>query len=350
MPNFKFSGVCKLCNNTPVTLVMGLEYATTVHLLSADDAHTGLVYSPDFMRKLRAKTVGVGEVVSVSLGCRAFLREMEIMTRFTVTEIIPSRSPMLNEITLGCDPEFAAYLGNNRVNFKEILARNGELGWDHNGEVGELRPPPAKFARTLLRRMRNIMRAAPEQLRSATWRSGAIAKTLPERPPEDRSAFSFLGGHVHLGVDFRLCSLPLITRGLDAFTNSLFKLDILPEEENKIRQRSYGRPGDVRQDFKGGQPVIEYRTMCSWLFDPRVALMALEGARLTTAEPEFAIGKLATPSHTNLHTFFTAFKQRSKDAAYIVEVVLPKLGKLQFDQDVQDAWELDAPKVTQIGL
>lgn len=346
MANLNFSCLCAQCNNRSITFVIENVYPTSLYLVSTDLAHYASVNDLNFVQRFAAGNIRANEVVATYVRCTHAQTGRNVL--LTVTKVILDTLPELSSITLGCDPEFAAYLGSNRVNFASLVGQDGKLGWDHSGEVGELRPPPARFARTLLRRMRNIMQTAPEQLRSATWRSGAIAKRIPE-PAEDRNAFSCLGGHVHLGVDFRLCSLAPITKGLDTFTNSLFKLDMLPEKENKIRQRAYGRPGDMRKDYKGGQPVIEYRTMCSWLFDPRVALIALEGARLTTAEPEFAVKKLTTPSHTNLHDFFAAFKKQSKDAAYIAEVILPKLGKLQFDKDVQDAWELDAPKMTQIG-
>lgn len=245
----------------------------------------------------------------------------------------PPTLPALQDITLGCDPEFVGYLDGKRINFEYVLPGfDGQLGYDHGGRVAELRPPPAKFARTIIKRLRAIMQGAPAAARVASWKGGAVASN-----PD-----TALGGHIHLGVDYQTWQHALVP-ALDALTTQMFKLDILPDQDNKGRERlGYGQMGDTRTAMRGTCRVLEYRSMCSWLFDPKVAMLALTGAKLAAADPSFATETLKGPaSHKKLHAFFEKWRDNS-DAKYCCEQILsgkPLVAKP--DRDIQEAWELD---------
>lgn len=245
----------------------------------------------------------------------------------------PPTLPALQDITLGCDPEFVGYLDGKRINFEYVLPGfDGQLGYDHGGRVAELRPPPAKFARTIIKRLRAIMQGAPAAARVASWKGGAVASN-----PD-----TALGGHIHLGVDYQTWRHALVP-ALDALTTQLFKLDILPDQDNKGRERlGYGQMGDTRTAMRGTNSVLEYRSMCSWLFDPKVAMLALTGAKLAAADPNFATETLKGPaSHRKLHAFFEKWRD-NLDAKYCCEQILSgKPPVATPDRDIQEAWELD---------
>ena len=242
----------------------------------------------------------------------------------------------LSDITIGCDPEFAGFIANRRLNFRDILSSNGTFGWDHGGQVAELRPPAAKHARTIVRRLRSIMQDAPIAARVAKWRAGAFVS----------NPATALGGHIHLGLSPSIHQESL--KSLSKFTETLFALDILPDEENKCRQNGsdYGSLDDYRIAYFKDAFVFEYRAMCSWLFDPNVTMLALTGAKLAAFDPDFTLEtfKPAKHSHKQLREFFEAFKSKNSDAQYVVEKILPKIKEANPDVDIQDAWELEKPK------
>jgi hypothetical protein len=74
---------------------------------------------------------------------------------------------------------------------------------------------------------------------------------------------------------------------MDAVTRLLEHLDILPTKECIERRKKgadagYGKFGAVRYKADGH---FEYRTMASWLHDPRVAYICLTAAKLAAVAP-----------------------------------------------------------------
>src|SRR5262245_52158139 len=65
---------------------------------------------------------------------------------------------LVNNWLIGCDPEFVV-LGDRGgvVNVEGTLPHNGEAGWDHSGDVIEIRPEPAHGTYKLLQRMQKII-------------------------------------------------------------------------------------------------------------------------------------------------------------------------------------------------
>src|ERR1043166_7580364 len=101
---------------------------------------------------------------------------------------------LANEFMIGCDPEFVV-LGSDGThkNVNGLIGKRGEIGWDHDGNVVELRPKPAKSAFTLLKHLRGILREA-NSLHPFKHRAGAYL----EFPQKKIS----LGGHIHFDLPF----------------------------------------------------------------------------------------------------------------------------------------------------
>lgn len=252
---------------------------------------------------------------------------------------VPSTPKALEDITLGCDPEFSVYdSSGRRCNVSQWLGAYGGLGYDHGGRVAEVRPQYAKNARTVVKRIRDLMVAAPAGMRRAgKWRAGAYSPD-PDMP---------MGGHIHLGVEMDEQG-PNGVEALDALTTALYKLDLLPERDNARRiELGYGQLGNIRYETKGGGIMCaEYRSMPSWLYDPRVALLALAGAKFVAADPKAALELLdpKVAGHKKLHEFFGRFKGKSLDAQYITEKVLVDGLKVDPTSDIRDTWELPESK------
>jgi hypothetical protein len=148
----------------------------------------------------------------------------------------------------------------------------------------------------LVRKIRDLMNSPKLKAIPHKLRAGALCNQ------------DCLGGHVHFGFN---CfeEKPLVgysiltgggkfnargaqvTKALDAVTKTLETLDILPAHQSNARRQhgqGYGRYGDVR-DCAGH---MEYRTMASWLYDPKVAFLCLTAAKLAAADPAGTIEAL----------------------------------------------------------
>jgi len=252
---------------------------------------------------------------------------------------------LANNFLIGCDPEFIGLDKDGKhLNFSTHLSKGGSLGWDHNGDVLEIRPRASKCAFTLMKRMKAILNAAPD-LQGGKFRAGAYF-TTPTRPLT-------LGGHVHLDLPYLPKDLDDRTRvlALDELTSLYEKLDILPKAECEKRRTSdlgtglvgggFGKFGDVRDD-KGH---IEYRTMASWLFHPRTAYLCLTGAKLVAAHPREALAILLSdkPSERLITKLFASFEARDDDAKRVMEKIIEPRKNLQSypDTSIQESWKLN---------
>lgn len=183
----------------------------------------------------------------------------------------------LNKFLVGADPEFVATdQHGHTVNAEDILKYDGTIGWDHQGRVMELRPSPAKGTYTLLRHIRDlVLHPMLENRPDLRFYAGNTAKG------------ESLGGHIQFGYDpyrpdrtftdehkFRVGALDTLAQGL-------VRLDVLPT----LARGMYGGLGDVRVDpLKGGGYRVEYRTLPSWLFSPKVAFLCLTAAKLAVID------------------------------------------------------------------
>ena len=187
----------------------------------------------------------------------------------------------LNKFQVGCDPEFFVLEGAQLVNLKGKIPHEGEVGYDHSGDVAELRPEPAFLTRTLVRRMGRLIwaNAAAIKLHQYKWRGGAKFKNR------------VIGGHIHFGIPASKASE--VVAALDTLTKKLEEWDILPAKESEQRRKTpaqdagvgfYGKFGDTRPS--GKDKHLEYRTMSSWLFSPRATFLCLTLGKLAVLDPE----------------------------------------------------------------
>jgi hypothetical protein len=258
---------------------------------------------------------------------------------------------MINNFRVGCDPEFMLLDASGRtVNANRYFPQNGEIGYDHNGRVAEFRPSPSKGVFPIVKKIQNLIKSPRIQELNTKFRAGAVCN-------ED-----CLGGHVHFGFNV-FVNQPMggygvkhgyqlnergvkVTKALDALTKTLEHLDILPKLESDKRRKSaqgqgnhYGSFGDVR-DCNGH---MEYRTMASWLYDPRIAFLCLTAAKLAAADPEGTTTALENcTSFTGLRKWLDNYKTKDINATRASEKILEEgLRPLQVDPTVnfRERWE-----------
>jgi hypothetical protein len=281
----------------------------------------------------------------------AELRKQAQAKRAVAEPMVRARSPFVNGFLVGCDPEFVALDGQgNLVNLRQRGMRaEGEVGYDHEGRVGELRPQAAKSTFTLVKRLQELLTGdGLKPVADAKLRAGAMIEAGGVSQP--------LGGHFHYDLrppnegDFLY--EPSQTKehqqriaGLDALTQTLEHLDILPQKECEARRNQalyqYGRFGHWRPAGEKDQRT-EYRTLASWLFDPAAAMLALTGAKLATVAPDVAQDKLKG-EYKGLVGFFEAFRGKDGDATRTLEKLLDgkdvKALQAKPDAELREAWK-----------
>lgn len=253
---------------------------------------------------------------------------------------------VINNFLVGCDPEFVALDGNGRtmpLNFEEE-----EIGTDHGGRVGEFRPKPCKGVFALTKRLQKlILSPTLGRVCASKFRAGA------------RINEESLGGHVHFGFpipkveyetangqyvydergDYKVKKTEdrAIVTALDRITSILEHLDILPLKESVNRRKgAYGRFGDVR-DSNGH---MEYRSMCSWLYDPKVAFLCLTAAKIAAADPKGTLESLnKVTSFSGLQKWLENYKSKDSNASRAVEKLGDhKLVQVDPDVDFRERW------------
>lgn len=262
----------------------------------------------------------------------------------------PDEGIMLNPFKVGCDPEF---LFVNKASGRTIPAMEyfnhaGEIGYDHGGRVAELRPRASKGTFILLKKLQGLIKSPEIAKINAKLRAGALCNN------------DSLGGHVHFGFnafdgfvgenhaahgadDIELSAQgQKVTRALDYLTRTLERLDILPQQEcaqRRVHGQGYGKFGDVR-NCRGH---MEYRSMASWLFDPRVAFLCLTAAKLAASDPDGTVAALrGCHSFPKFKTWLELYENKDINAKRLSEKLLVQdLKHLQVDPDVdfRDRWQ-----------
>lgn len=307
-------------------------------------------------------------------------RRQSVQAKEEVKEELESTA-VINTFLVGCDPEFVGIDHGELVPMNRYFPQRGEIGFDHGGSVGELRPRPAKGTWTLIKRIKE--RIADLKPIPGIVRAGALVKTKGRE-----RGYVTLGGHVHLDIcpydgvlgrdgvvqidpnigrvmpyteyhgsnlsqsymanwedindarSFSDRNIRIVERrrtggkvvstshqdrvgALDTLTQLLEHLDILPKGECEERRKGglYGKYGDVRiQEEKR----TEYRTMASWLFDPAVAFLCLTGAKIAAFDPKGTLESLkGARSFTRLTEWLTPFASKDIDVGRLCERFLP---------------------------
>lgn len=211
---------------------------------------------------------------------------------------------VLNNFRIGADPEFIV-LNGPRIQMN-TPREHPSFGYDHGFYVIEPHPAPSLSIREVIHNLRASLNTIafyhPEE---SKWRAGAYYIG------ENRHIS--LGGHIHIDQP---TPVPGVMLGLDRFTRSLLALEILPnkEHEARIHNTGYGALGDIRTEHGH----FEYRSMPSWLFSVKTAMLCMTGAKLLAALPaERPMANIA--SYKELRAWFEKFKGKDDDVDWILE-------------------------------
>lgn len=259
---------------------------------------------------------------------------------------------LANDFLIGCDPEFVALDKTGHIiNCGNYLSTEGEVGLDHSGWVIELRPEPSKGTYAVVRKLKRLLESGWTRYvpNINKLRAGAYVESSDTRRP--RIA---LGGHIHFGftpytqAGTERVDYPPKIKALDAFSGYLEALDILPKAESTKRRASsgYGKYSDVRMSHGFGDTWdkyrVEYRTMGSWLTDPKVAMLALTGAKLAVIAPKEtqAALKSAEASWKGLREWLERFKSKDQNAERVLAKI-ETLKSIQIDptEDFRERWK-----------
>lgn len=246
---------------------------------------------------------------------------------------------LLNRFKLGADPEFymrtsAGNLYAQNYNFRAALA----FGADNNGRLCELRPMPSRSALA-------VTASCASTLRWLHWLRPDLAEV--ELRAGGWNGQDGIGGHVHFGR--KRPTTPREISALDTLTFYLYHAGVLDQEGGRARYtrtNTYGRLGDVRQQFHGW----EYRTMPSWLDSPWLAFACLTLSKLAVLDPELLpimrpAMELLTRAQilTRLKGLLAYFQHLDDDAA-LAYAIWSRHGAPSFNlTDFRPRWGLFAP-------
>lgn len=268
-----------------------------------------------------------------------------------IPDLPEEEGTMLNDFKVGCDPEFMLVGADGKtVQANHYFPHNGEVGFDHGGRVAEFRPGPTRGILPIVKKIQELIKSPAVRSVKAKLRAGAICNN------------DCLGGHIHFGFNCFAAKPPngvgalqggtfnarglQTTKALDALTQALEHLDILPSRESALRRASaqagayhYGHFGDVR-DCNGH---MEYRTMASWLYDPKVAFLCLTAAKLAAVDPDGTINALkGCDSFAKFKKWLEGYATKDVNATRANEKLLDRgLKHIQVDPsvDFKERWE-----------
>jgi hypothetical protein len=249
-----------------------------------------------------------------------------------------------NSFLIGTDPEFAILDGNSIVEVRDTLGHAGKLGWDHGGQVVELRPDPKFLASQLcVDIFRQLNRRELVPFRRYRWKAGGIAAGHP------------IGGHIHFDTSYdgeSLTENDLRLGALDRMATWFEALELFPVGECEARVRQgYGLRGDIRPAGRraDGHARLEYRTPPSWLYNPRLAHLTLSAFKFALVDPRHTLDSLVTSSidpRAKLRRFIRGFAESDDDAAELAPQLARRNGLEAFrgdpDDDIKTAWGIPA--------
>jgi hypothetical protein len=184
----------------------------------------------------------------------------------------------IEQITLGCDPEFF-YLDNTGkvVQASTLLPKKAKLGND--GFLAELRPDPTKTVGELVENLRALIKQSEE----APAKKGKKVFAASFTALENHHA----GFHVHLGLPLELIyfapplSITFIRKVVSLLDYFVGLPSIIPEETDSRRLYSkYGKPSD----FRMSPQTLEYRTVSGYFLRHPDLTAGLLGTSLAVVE------------------------------------------------------------------
>ena len=190
------------------------------------------------------------------------------------------------QTTIGCDPEFLLKTPSGRntnVNF-EFTDATGNVGKDHGGCCGELRPKQGSPAEVTERIRKQLLRVKQYLLENDMTALKVVAGGGAEIMSEDDRGHSFqsIGGHIHFGGIRLNRTYVSYTRQRNWYhqNNQVFEssdsrlvaaLDYFignPLQLVKGGARPKGSPYGTPADIESKPHGFEYRTPPSWITDP----------------------------------------------------------------------------------
>lgn len=185
----------------------------------------------------------------------------------------------MNHFMLGADPEFMFLDRGAPVHASAIGLKAGlAFGADQNDRLVELRAAPSRDAvkvlGSILAELRWLYRFLGEAHRSYTWDARAFVHG------------DGMGGHVHFGRKRPhqddeiqgLDGLARVMRSVHLFDTAGWQR----RSEGDQFSQLYGQYGDVRPQKHG----YEYRTLPTWLDNPRLAYLVLVLSKLVIIDPD----------------------------------------------------------------
>lgn len=211
---------------------------------------------------------------------------------------------LITDITLGCDPEFFLVRkdGGERQRAGRFFSRGGDVGYDHNGKVMEIRPLPSEDEKTvalnildLLTKGRTIMNNVDPQLSNLTMMYGA-----------SYYQGTTAGFHVHFGLPSKILGpgyLPgavamQIVKALDFYLGIPC---VIAEGAEDFKRRTmpnvaYGKPGGyILDDY-----TLEYRVPGGSLLRHPTLTRGLLGLGAVIIEDAVSRIRRATDDFNNL--------------------------------------------------
>lgn len=201
----------------------------------------------------------------------------------------------MNHFMLGADPEFMFVQDRAPVHATHLGLKAGlAFGADQNDRLVELRAAPSRDAvkvlASVLAELRWLYRFLGDRHSAYSWNACAFAHG------------DGMGGHVHFGRkrphqadEVRgLDGLARVMRAVDLFDSEGWNRRAAGDQFNQL----YGQYGDIRPQKHG----YEYRTLPTWLDNPRLAFLVLTLSKLVIIDPDIT-ASWNHPRHSPGHTW-----------------------------------------------
>lgn len=247
----------------------------------------------------------------------------------------------INHFMLGADPEFMFVIpGGNpeqatRLGLKAGLA----FGADQNDRLVELRPAPSRSALEVLASTLAELRFLYRYL------SGNPAASLNEWVGSAFLHGDGMGGHVHFGR--KRPHQGEEVKGLDGLAKVMRAAQLFDTQGWNRRSQGdqfhqiYGAYGDTRAQKHG----YEYRTLPTWLDNPRLGFLVLTLSKLVLVDPD--ITSMWTEQELDpwakLQGLAKYYKGRDDDALLLYSMMESPSGFMYRGGDFRGRWGLNGP-------
>lgn len=269
----------------------GLEEGEFINLRGKEKVIT-LIVSPAY--KIDAYADPIAAYVS---------KEVFDMLHFEKVDAACHNIEIVDNITLGCDPEFFLIDSKTRktIHAYRLFRKFGQVG--HDGVQMELRPLPSTNELTVANNIYGLIRKARKQVDESGKVDGKYVKMV---------AMSYFNGltagfHLHFGLPYKILGFnrfvknqfqKQIVRALDYYVGVP---SVIPEGEGDHERRSspkiiYGKPGEMRIDKK----TLEYRVPGGSLMRHPILTIGILGLGAIVIEDAVSRFKACTNSFDNL--------------------------------------------------